>query len=87
MRDPRSGDAPPAATPSRHDEGFLPSEPVRRPSESLLVRLVATAGIVGIGTALGAILGASDAAGWVIGIAVAIVSVLLAAVLWRSRTL
>ncbi len=69
------------------EPGFLPSEPVRRQSESALVRLVATAGIVGICTALGAILGAGDLAGWIIGLVVALISVLLAAVLWRSRTL
>jgi hypothetical protein len=69
------------------DGGFLPSEPARRQSGSALVRIVATAGIVGIGTALGAILGAGDVAGWIIGLVVALISVLLAAVLWRSRTL
>jgi hypothetical protein len=69
------------------DGGFLPAEPARRQGESALVRIVATAGIVGIGTALGAILGASDLAGWIIGLVVALISVLLAAVLWRSRTL
>jgi hypothetical protein len=67
--------------------GFLPAEPDRRPSESVLVRVIATAGIVGIGTAIGAISGAADLAGWVIGLVVALVCVLLAAVLWRSRTL
>jgi len=55
----------------------------RRPG----IRLVATAGIVGIGTALGAILDAGDLAGWIVGLVVALISVLLAAVLWRSRTL
>jgi hypothetical protein len=69
------------------DRGFLPSRPERRGSESLLVRLVATAGIVGIGTALAAILGASDVEPWITGLVVALISVLLAAVLWRSRTL
>jgi hypothetical protein len=67
--------------------GFLPAEPDRRPSESLLVRIVATAGIVGIGTAVGAILGAADVAGWIVGFFVGLVCVLLAAILWRSRTL
>jgi hypothetical protein len=71
----------------RETAGFLSAEPGRRPSESLLVRVVATAGIVGIGTAIGAILGAADVAGWIIGFVVALVCVLLAAVLWRSRTL
>lgn len=73
--------------PAPDEPGFLPSQPERRQSESLLVRVVATAGIVGIGTALGAILGASDVDAWIVGLVVAIISVLLAAVLWRSRTL
>jgi hypothetical protein len=68
-------------------EGFLPPEPERRAPESVLVRVIATAGIVGIGTALGAILVAADVAGWIVGLAVALVSVVLAALLWRSRTL
>jgi hypothetical protein len=69
------------------DEGFLPSRPERLGSESVLVRLVATIGVVAIGTALGAILVANDIAGWITGLAVSAVSVALAAVLWRSRRL
>jgi hypothetical protein len=67
--------------------GFLPSSPARHEAESVFVRLIATAGVVGIGTLLGAILDANDVAGWIVGLAVALVSVVLAAVLWRSRTL
>lgn len=67
--------------------GFLPPRPTRGESESVFVRLIATAGIVGIGTALGAILGASDVEGWIVGLAVAVLTVGLAALLWRSRTL
>jgi len=52
-----------------------------------LVRLVATAGIVGVGTALGAILVAADVAGWISGFVVSLVTVVLAAMLWRSRRL
>jgi hypothetical protein len=51
------------------------------------MRLVATAGVVGIGVALGAILVGQDVAGWIVGLAVSGVSVLLAAVLWSSRQL
>jgi hypothetical protein len=51
------------------------------------VRLIATAGVVGIGTAIGAILGAYDVAGWIVGLVTSGVSVVLAAVLWRSRRL
>jgi protein-S-isoprenylcysteine O-methyltransferase Ste14 len=67
--------------------GFLPSSPARREAESVFVRVIATAGIAGIGTLLGAVLTANDVAGWIVGLAVALVSVILAAVLWRSRTL
>ena len=67
--------------------GFLSEEPERRTFESVFARLVATAGVVGIGTALGAILVAADVAGWIAGLVVSIVAVALAAMLWRSRTL
>jgi hypothetical protein len=67
--------------------GFLSEQPERRTFESVLVRLVATAGIVGVGTALGAILVAADVAGWIGGFVVSLVTVVLAAMLWRSRRL
>ena len=67
--------------------GFLPELPERRIAESVFARLVATAGVVGIGTALGAILIAADVAGWISGLVVSLVSVALAAMLWRSRQL
>jgi hypothetical protein len=67
--------------------GFLSDQPERRTFESVFARLVATAGIVGIGTALGAILVAADVAGWIAGLVVSIVTVALAAMLWRSRRL
>jgi hypothetical protein len=69
------------------DAGFLPSRPARPVLESLVVRIVATAGVVGIGTAVGAVLVSQDAAGWVVGLIVSILSVVLSAVLWRSREL
>jgi len=55
--------------------------------ERLLVRLIATFGIIGVGVALGAILAASKVQGWIIGLAVAGVSVILAGLLWSSRQL
>ncbi len=55
--------------------------------ERFLVRIVATAGIVGIGVALGAILASSKTQGWIIGLVVAIVSVVLSGILWSSRQL
>jgi predicted permease len=59
----------------------------RRRLESFFLRLVATGGIVGIGTAVAAVLGTQDVSAWVIGLVVAILSVILAAILWSSRTL
>ena len=67
--------------------GFLSDQPERRAFESVAVRLIATAGIVGVGTALGAILIAANVAGWITGLVVSIVAVALAAMLWRSRRL
>ena len=67
--------------------GFLSATPERHAPESVLVRIVATAGIVGIGTGIGAALGAADVDAWIGALVVALVSVVLAAVLWRSRVL
>ena len=53
--------------------------------ERVFMRLVATGGIIGIGVALGAILASSDVQGWIIGLVVATISVVLSAVLWSSR--
>ena len=55
--------------------------------ESVFVRIVATSGIVGISVALAAILGTQDVGYWIVGLVVALVSVVLAAILWSSRTL
>ena len=73
------------ATPA--SAGFLPSKPARAGAESVLVRLVATAGVIGIGTAVGAVLSSQDVAGWITALVVSVLSVVLAAVLWRSRRL
>src|SRR5215208_3415267 len=58
--DARSHDSTPGDTPGTG--GFLSEHPERRTFEPVFARLVATAGIVGVGTALGAILidGTSD---------------------------
>jgi protein-S-isoprenylcysteine O-methyltransferase Ste14 len=55
--------------------------------ESAFVRLVATTGIVGIGVAVAAILGTQSIHAWIIGLVVSVASVVLAAILWSSRTL
>jgi len=83
----RSGDGGLSVSSDGAERGFLPVDPKRRNAESILVRLVATLGVVAIGTVIGAILGASDVAGWINGLVVASTCVLLAAILWRSRRL
>lgn len=57
----------------------------RRQAGMAYQRLTATLGIVAIGTALGAILGAVDVSHWVTGLVVAIACVTLAAVLWTVK--
>ena len=51
------------------------------------MRVVATGGIIGIAAVLGAILVSQDVAGWIVGLAVGLTSVLLAGLLWSSRQL
>jgi hypothetical protein len=50
-------------------------------------RLIATGGIIGIAVILGAVLVGQDVAGWIVGLAVGLTSVVLAALLWSSRQL
>jgi len=77
--------APVTAPPT---QGMLPARERRRFSvERGLMRVVATCGIIAIGTALAAILGTQDVAAWIIGLVVSALSVVLAALLWSSRQL
>ncbi len=65
---------------------MLPGRPSRRTGlERFVVRLVATGGVIGIGVGIAAILAANHVQGWIIGLAVATLSVLLSAILWSSR--
>ncbi len=66
---------------------MIPSGRKRLPLETPLMRLVATAGIIGIGVAIAAIMTSQHSKGWLIGLVVSVVSVVLAAVLWSSRRL
>jgi hypothetical protein len=61
----------------------------RRPlaAERLLTRLIATAGVVGIGVAIAAIMVSSNSKGWIVGLVVSLVTVVLSAILWSSRQL
>lgn len=67
---------------------MLPARERRRLGvERGAVRLVATCGIVGIGVAIAAIMVSSGSQGWIVGLVVSIVSVVLSAVLWSSQRL
>jgi hypothetical protein len=68
----------PNMLPARHNRGVL---------ERTFVRVIATGGIVGICVAIAAIMASSNSAGWIIGLVVSLVSVVLAALLWSSRVL
>lgn len=82
------GAAPDGAALDPPAEPFLERRArVRRRPESLFVRVVATAGVVGIAVAVAAILGTQSVAAWMIGLTASLLSVILAAVLWSSRTL
>jgi hypothetical protein len=76
-------------SPEKHQpQGMLPARERRGTGiERGFMRLVATAGIVGIAVALGAILVGQDVAGWIVGLVIGLVSVMLAALLWSSRQL
>lgn len=83
LSSPAAVEDAPAARPST----MLPERRERPPLESAFVRVIATCGVVGVGVALGAILTSQHVAGWIIGLVVALVSVVLSAVLWSSRRL
>jgi protein-S-isoprenylcysteine O-methyltransferase Ste14 len=55
--------------------------------ERISMRILATGGIIGIDVALGAILTANHVHGWIEGLVIGVVSVVLAAILWSSRQL
>ena len=82
---PAYEERPPAHEPSLN---MLPGRERRRSRlERLIVRLVATCGVIGIGVAIAAIMVSSKSQGWVVGLVVSIVTVILSALLWSSRML
>jgi protein-S-isoprenylcysteine O-methyltransferase Ste14 len=67
----------------KRDAAVAGPKPARWQSlESAFTKIVMTLGIIGIGTALAAILGTQDVDAWIVGLAVSLVSVVLAALLW-----
>lgn len=79
--------APGTDEPAPESVSMLPERRERPPLESAFVRVIATGGVVGIGVALGAILTSQNVAGWIIGLVIALVAVILSAILWSSRRL
>lgn len=76
--------------PGRHEppQGMVPGRERRRTKvERGAMRVIATGGIIGIAVILGAVLVGQDVAGWIVGLAVGLTSVVLAALLWSSRQL
>jgi protein-S-isoprenylcysteine O-methyltransferase Ste14 len=68
--------------------GMIPARRHRRSwFERMSMRILATGGIIGVDVALGAILTANHVQGWIVGLVVGLVSVVLAAILWSSRQL
>ncbi|MFZ0041092.1 MAG: hypothetical protein WAK93_07290 [Solirubrobacteraceae bacterium] len=82
---PAAGRPEPSGRPQ--SSNMLPRDHRRSMPERLLVRLIATCGIVAIGVAIAAIMVSSNSQGWIVGLVVSIVSVVLAAILWSSRIL
>jgi hypothetical protein len=73
---------------SERPQGMVPGRERRRTGiERGAMRAIATGGIVGVGVLLGAVLVGQDVAGWIVGLVVSLVSILLAALLWSSRQL
>ena len=85
---PSSGDAEATGKRSGRAPNMLPGRQRRTLGlERLVVRLVATGGVIGIGVAIAAIMASSKSQGWLIGLVVGVVSVVLSAILWSSRQL
>jgi hypothetical protein len=88
---PRESEPEPGAREAGERErpqGMVPGRERRRSKvERGAMRLVATGGIIGIAVVLGAVLVGQDVAGWIVGLAVGLTSVILAALLWSSRQL
>jgi hypothetical protein len=78
----------PGRTPRQPAPNMLPGRERRRSAfERLFVRLIATAGVVGIGVVIGAIMADNNSKGWIIGLVISVVTVVLSAILWSSRQL
>src|SRR4051812_25755710 len=71
----RSSAAAPDAPSTEPAQGMIPGRMRRRTKvERASMRVLATGGIIGIATALGAVLVANDVTGWIVGLAVGLTS-------------
>jgi hypothetical protein len=87
-REARRAERTQARDVSAGDPGvMIPTRSKRLPLEAPLMRVVATAGIIAIAVVIAAIMTSQHSQGWLIGLVVSIVSLVLAAVLWSSRRL
>lgn len=71
-------DIPPAERPS------LPVR-ARLRARHLVIRLISTCGVIGIGVVIGAVLASNKTQGWIIGLVVAIEALVLGAILWSRE--
>jgi hypothetical protein len=84
----REPDPAPARPAEERPRAMIPARARRRTKvERGSMRVLATGGIVGLSTAVGAILVGQDVAGWIVGLTLGLLSVILAAILWSSRQL
>jgi hypothetical protein len=86
----RSWTALPSSKSARPEraQGMIPGRARRRTKlERGSMRVLATGGIIGLATILGAVLVNEDVAGWIVGLTIGLTSVILAALLWSSRQL
>jgi hypothetical protein len=86
-KQPESGASERSRARSERRGSMLPRRGGRLGIETAFMRTVATAGVVGISVAVAAILDSQNVAGWIIGLVVSLLSVVLAAILWSTREL
>lgn len=83
--DAAPGNAAGAAAAAEPPHAMIPARASRPRVEAILMRIIATAGIIGISVAIAAIMGSQHSKAWLIGLVTSVVSVVLAAVLWSSQ--
>jgi hypothetical protein len=94
LGEPESDSLPPAEEPAGEPRPrdsrpgvMIPARSSRSMIETFFMRIIATAGIVGISVAIAAIMSSQKSHGWLIGLVASVVSVSLASILWSSQRL